>query len=149
MPVCSIFPPTAGRFRAPALALQRLLDVAAVWGDHWHREQIVAMLPRVTRIGPASLEAPSQTSVAAPLTNGGDDAFKRLEAMIDPALLVEGCQLIEKTVPRNSHGEKTNEIKYLTTLSSALMFAGLFERSNGLIWGSQWRFIPLSIPTTR
>src|SRR5690348_2530634 len=87
--------------------------LAAGWIAYYFRDAIVAQLPRVTKVGPVTLEPPpSQASVPAPKVNG--DAIKKVEAAIPNDLLEEGKSTIKGLFP-NSHDDD------LLTLSSGLL----------------------------
>lgn len=102
---------------------------AASWIAYYFRDAIVAQLPRVTKVGPVTLDPlPSQANVSAPKVNS--DAIKKVEAAIPVDLLKEGEIIIQGLFP-NSHDSE------LLTLSSGLLIGGLFERTYNFIFGSQ------------
>jgi hypothetical protein len=103
---------------------------------YYYRDHIIAMLPRVTKIGPVSLDGQTQKSLPAS-TPVNDENLERLRAMMPPDLLIEARAIVEAKITRDHAGQKINEVEYLTTMSATLMLAGLFERTYGAIFGSQ------------
>jgi hypothetical protein len=124
---------------AKTIELAKALAWPAVmgWGLWYFRAPVTALIPRVSKVGPVSIEPQTQAAVRPPDPTTEDNAFKRLENMMPPELLAESRALVEQTVPRSATGEKLNEAQYLTRLAATLTLAGLFERTNGTIWGSQ------------
>jgi hypothetical protein len=104
----------------------------AAW---YFREALVAQLPRIIKVGPVSLGPPVQAILSEP--SSGDDVIRQVESYITPEMMAEGRKLVEGKVPRNAQNEKIDELSYLRSLSAALLIAGLYERTNGVIWGSQ------------
>ena len=110
--------------------------VAAAWIAWYFRDPIVALLPRVNKIGPVGLETASTQQSGAPVPGEVSNAsLKRIEGSVSPELLEEGKELIEKAFARDQSELKKSE--HLLTLSSALLISGLFERTYAHIFGSQ------------
>jgi hypothetical protein len=106
------------------------------WGLWYFRDPLIAVLPRVTRLGPVSLDPPPpQQNVPAIADATSNEGIKRVEALLPPELLAEGRTLIENSVPRNAQGEKVGEVQYLETLAATLTLITLFEKAYGTIWG--------------
>lgn len=102
---------------------------AASWIAYYFRDAIVAQLPRVTKVGPVTLDPPpNQANVLAQKVNG--ETIKKIEAAIPKELLKEGETIIQGLFPNSHDGD-------LLTLSSGLLIGGLFERTYNFIFGSQ------------
>jgi hypothetical protein len=125
----------------------RLLAKALAWpvvvgGGLWYfRETIIANLPRVTRVGPVTLDPPPPQILPVIADSTSNEAIKRVEALVPPELLAEARKLIEASVPRNAQGEKIAEVQYLTTLAATITLVALFEKAYGTIWGSQLQLL--------
>lgn len=104
--------------------------LAAVWLGWYFRNAIVAQLPRVTKVGPVSLELPAPPQGKAPIID--DKNIRKVESYVPPELLEEAKRELETKFPRANHG-----VDDLYTLSAALLVSGLFERTYSLIFGSQ------------
>jgi hypothetical protein len=115
---------------------------AVVGGGLWYfRDSIIANLPRVTRVGPVTLDAPPAQKPPVIADSTSNEAIQRVEALLPPELLAEGRNLIEASVPRDAQGDKIAEVQYLTTLAATLTMIALFEKAYGTIWGSQLRLL--------
>ena len=113
-----------------------------VGGGLWYfRETIIANLPRVTRVGPVTLDPPPPQNLPVIADSTSNEAIKRVEALVPPELLAEARKLIEASVPRNAQGEKIAEVQYLTTLTATITLVALFEKAYGTIWGSQLQLL--------
>jgi hypothetical protein len=113
-----------------------------VGGGLWYfRETIIANLPRVTRVGPVTLDPPPPQNLPVIADSTSNEAIKRVEALVPPELLAEARKLIEARVPRNAQGEKIAEVQYLTTLTATITLVALFEKAYGTIWGSQLQLL--------
>jgi len=108
--------------------------LAAVWLGWYFRDTIVAQLPRVTKVGPVTLDLPSPQQGKPPVID--DKNIRKVESYVPPELLEEARLEIENKFPRDSHN-----VDDLQTLSAALLVSGMFERTYNLIFGSQL-FLP-------
>jgi hypothetical protein len=129
---------------------------AVVGGGLWYfRDAIIANLPRVTRVGPVTLDPPPTQTPPLIADSGSNEAIKRIEVLVPPELLAESRKVVEANVPRNAQGEKITEVQYLTTLAAILTIIALFEKAYGTIWGSQLQLLqslnssPQSIESAR
>ncbi|MEY9428868.1 hypothetical protein ABH975_004183 [Bradyrhizobium ottawaense] len=105
--------------------------LAIAWVAYYFRDAIIAQLPRVTKVGPVTLDPPPPPQQAnLPTSKDPAEAIKKVEAAIPPELLREGEAIVRGLVPKS-------EDRDLLTLSSGLLIGGLFERTYNFIFGSQ------------
>lgn len=105
--------------------------LAAIWLGWYFRDAIISQLPRITKVGPVVLDAPTaQQKLKAPTLD--EKAIRRVELSLPPELLEDARQQIETKFPQDTHSRDD-----LLTLSAALLVTGQFERTYGLIFGSQ------------
>ncbi|MBB1091642.1 hypothetical protein HUU61_10095 [Rhodopseudomonas palustris] len=112
-----------------------------VWAAWYFRDPLIAQLPRITKVGPVTLDPPP-TQIAIPTTSSADDITKEITGYISQDLIAEGRQIIDEKVP--TQVDKTAEISSLRTVAAGFMIAGLFERLNGIIFGSQLILLQLA-----
>lgn len=106
---------------------------AVVAGGLWYfREVIVSQLPRVTRVGPVSLDPPPQASNPGNTLNAPNDTIKMVENAVSAELLAEARKELEKKFV-----DGPQRADHLLTLASALLIGGMLERTYNFIFGSQ------------
>jgi hypothetical protein len=119
---------------------------AAIWIGWYFRDAILEQLPRVTKVGPVTLNPPAQANARLP--KASNEVIKQVEHSIPGDLLKEARDTIKEKFPNSDDDD-------LLTLSGALLVGGMFERTYGLIFGSQISFLqqmnggPLTIEHAR
>lgn len=107
-----------------------------VGGGLWYfREMIIANLPRVTRVGPVTLDPPQPQILPMIADSTSNEAIKRVETLVPPELLAEARKLIEASVPKNAQGKKIAEVQYLTILTATITLVARFLRKHTAPFG--------------
>jgi hypothetical protein len=105
---------------------------AAAWIAWYFRDAIVAQLPRVTKVGPVTLDPPAPNQAVKKVSS--EEIIKKVEGSVPPELLDEARKTIKEKFPHSNDDD-------LLTLSGALLISGMFERTYALIFGSQILFL--------
>jgi hypothetical protein len=106
--------------------------LSAAWIAWYFRDVIVSQLPRVTKVGPVSLEPPPQASIPGPKLNATNELVRAVENAVSPELIADARKELEKKFP-----EGPERAEHILTVASALLIGGILERTYNFIFGSQ------------
>jgi hypothetical protein len=124
------------------------------WGLRYFRDPIVALIPRVTKVGPVSIEPTprQQENISSSLTA---ESIAKIRSIVPNELLQEAVDGIDKNIPSDAKINADTTKSYLLHVAAALQIIAVFERIYSFIYGSQLSFLkilnsgPQSIDTAK